>query len=120
TAGTNADARGYWLLAGMESDRNGIGRVSALAPELAPRDAVFASFTGSRISDRDLMQTASPDSIFAGPKPREEGDTRLDVPLFPDPNQGLPEDRAQPNPSGRPNDDLLLDYIHSGSDLLGD
>src|SRR5262249_38839997 len=49
-AGANADARGYWLLAGMGSDLNGTDRVCALAPGLAPRDAVFASFAASRIS----------------------------------------------------------------------
>jgi hypothetical protein len=113
-------ARGNWLMAQLGSERYRTDSVNGFVPNLAPRDAVFASLGTMWIQDRDRMQSLSSDPIFARQKPREEGDTGLDVPLFPDPSQCLQEDSVQPNPSGSPNDDALLDYIQPGSDLLGD
>jgi hypothetical protein len=94
--------------------------VSAFALDLAPRDGAFASLAPFRIPDRDETRGARKDAIVAGQKPHEDVDARLDVPLFPDPSQGLGADGTQPNPFGRPNDDPMLDYILPGSDLVSD
>ena len=83
-------------------------------------DAVFSSLGFAWLTDRERTPSVSIDPVFASQKLSEEVDAWPDVPLFPDRSQALPEDGTQPNHSGNPNDDPMINYIWPGSNLLAD
>jgi hypothetical protein len=106
--------------------QQGLTGLAADAARLAVRQAkALQELTALRqwleqLTDRERTQSVSIDPVFASQKLSEEVDAWLDVPLFPDRSQALPEDGTQPNHSGNPNDDPMINYIWPGSNLLAD
>jgi hypothetical protein len=112
-------ARGNLLMALMGTDMNRSGNATAFAPRFAAHDMVFSGVGSAWIPDRDRLQSAGMDPIFAGQTRRDGEESWLDVPLFPDPSLGLKEDGDLPNHSDITNADPTMDYIQAGWDLLG-